>query len=104
MPFKVYVFFLIPIAVDGLTQMVGLRESNWVLRTVTGALFGFATVFFAYPFVDEAMQEVLDSELGRQAGGGGNGAGNRSVGAPLLSRIKTTRTPTQIRQAGLPTI
>lgn len=66
MPFKVYVFFLIPIAVDGLSQMVGLRESNWVLRTVTGALFGFATVFFAYPFVDEAMQEVLDSELGRQ--------------------------------------
>jgi uncharacterized membrane protein len=66
LPFKVYVFFIIPIAVDGLSQMVGLRESNWLLRTVTGALFGFATVLFTYPFVDEAMQEVLDAELGCQ--------------------------------------
>jgi uncharacterized membrane protein len=55
----VYLLFLIPIAVDGLTQLVGLRESTWELRTLTGALFGAASVWFAYPYVDDAMQEVL---------------------------------------------
>jgi uncharacterized membrane protein len=64
---KVFALLLIPIAVDGLTQMVGLRESNWWLRTVTGAIFGFAAVWLAYPYVDEAMQGVLETEALRQA-------------------------------------
>jgi len=55
----VYLLFLIPIAVDGLTQLFGLRESTWELRTLTGALFGAASVWFAYPYVDDAMQDVL---------------------------------------------
>ncbi len=59
--------FLIPIAVDGLTQLVGLRESNWWLRTLTGALFGAASVWLAYPYIDEAMQDVIDVELRRPA-------------------------------------
>jgi uncharacterized membrane protein len=63
LPFKIYILFVIPIAVDGLTQLVGWRESNWWLRTLTGALFGFASVWLAYPYVDEAMQDVLDEEL-----------------------------------------
>jgi uncharacterized membrane protein len=63
LPFKIYVLFLIPIGVDGLTQLVGWRESNWWLRTLTGALFGFASVWFAYPYIEEAMQDVLDDEL-----------------------------------------
>ena len=63
LPFKIYVLFVIPIAVDGLTQLVGWRESNWWLRTVTGALFGFASVWFAYPYLEEAMEDVLEEEL-----------------------------------------
>ena len=63
LPFKVYVLFLIPIGLDGLTQLVGWRESTPWLRTVTGALFGFASVWFAYPYVEEAMQDVVDAEL-----------------------------------------
>ena len=63
LPFKIYVLFLIPIAIDGLTQLVGWRESNWWLRTVTGALFGFASVWFAYPYLEEAMEDVLEEEL-----------------------------------------
>lgn len=66
LPFKIYVLFLIPIAVDGLTQLVGLRESNWWLRTITGALFGFGSVWFAYPYVEDAMLDVIDSETARQ--------------------------------------
>ncbi len=67
LPFKVYLLFLIPIGVDGLTQLVGWRESNWWLRTLTGALFGFASVWFAYPYIEDAMQEVLEDELIREA-------------------------------------
>ena len=64
--FKIYLIFLIPIAVDGLSQLFGLRESNWWLRTITGALFGFASVWLAYPYLEEAMQEVIDVEESRQ--------------------------------------
>ena len=64
--FKLYLIFLIPLAVDGLSQLIGLRESNWWLRTVTGALFGFASVWLAYPYLEDAMQEVIDTEQSRQ--------------------------------------
>ena len=67
LPFKLFVLLAIPMAVDGLTQLVGWRESTWLLRTVTGALFGSAAVYLAYPYVEDAMQEVLESELLRQA-------------------------------------
>ncbi len=41
----------IPLAVDGLTQLVGLRTStNW-LRTVTGVLTGGAVGAFIYPYM-----------------------------------------------------
>ena len=62
---KVYVLFLIPMAVDGLTQLVGLRESNWWLRTLTGAIFGVASVWLAYPYIEDAMQEVIEVESQR---------------------------------------
>ncbi len=63
----VYLLFLIPIGVDGLTQLFGLRESTWLLRTLTGALFGAASVWFAYPYVDDAMQEILAPPPPRRA-------------------------------------
>lgn len=66
LPFKIYIFFAIPIAVDGLTQLFGWRESNWWLRTLTGVLFGFASVWLAYPYVDDAMSEVVEDELRRK--------------------------------------
>jgi uncharacterized membrane protein len=66
LPFKVYLLFLIPIAVDGGSQLFGLRESNWWLRSVTGAIFGAASVWLAYPFIEDAMQDVIDTELAAQ--------------------------------------
>ena len=55
MPVWLYGLLLVPMAVDGLTQLFGLRESNWLLRLITGAIFGAATVLLAYPYVQEAM-------------------------------------------------
>ena len=67
LPFKYYILFLIPIAIDGGTQLIGWRESTWFLRTVTGALFGFASVWLAYPYVEDAMAEVIADEQARVA-------------------------------------
>ncbi|MEX1020554.1 MAG: DUF2085 domain-containing protein [Litorilinea sp.] len=63
---RVYLLFLIPIALDGGTQLIGLRESNWLLRTLTGALFGAASVWLIYPYVEAAMDEVIETEGARQ--------------------------------------
>jgi uncharacterized membrane protein len=52
------VLSVLPIAVDGFTQLFGLRESTWLLRTVTGGLFGVGTVWLALPRVDEAMSAL----------------------------------------------
>jgi uncharacterized membrane protein len=65
LPLKVYALFLIPIAVDGISQMFGLRESNWVLRTITGMVFGVGSVWLAYPYVEEAMESVIETETTR---------------------------------------
>lgn len=63
---KVYALFLIPIALDGGTQLIGLRSSNWWLRTLTGALFGGASVWLAYPYLEDAMRGVIESEEARR--------------------------------------
>lgn len=54
-----YVLLMMPMVVDGGSQLLGLRESNWWLRTLTGALFGGASVWFAYPHIDEALTEAI---------------------------------------------
>jgi uncharacterized membrane protein len=71
-----------PIAVDGFSQLftqypydqlplfslLPSRESTPLLRTLTGALFGLANVWLAYPYVEESMREVqreLEVKLAR---------------------------------------
>ena len=59
LPLKAYFVLALPMLIDGATQLVGLRESSWPLRLLTGALFGLGTIALAYPYVDEAMQDTL---------------------------------------------
>jgi uncharacterized membrane protein len=61
LPVWAYLLALAPVALDGVSQLIGLRESNWLLRTITGALFGLATVWLAYPYVQEAMADAARS-------------------------------------------
>jgi uncharacterized membrane protein len=58
MPFRYYLLFLVPMAIDGLLQLFGFHESNWILRTLTGAIFGLGSVLFAYPYLNEGMRDV----------------------------------------------
>jgi uncharacterized membrane protein len=62
---KWFVVLMIPMAIDGGTQLFGWRESNWWLRTLTGALFGAAAVWWAYPYIDDAMLDVIETEKRR---------------------------------------
>lgn len=55
---RVYLALAMPLAVDGFTQLFGWRESNWQLRTVTGALFGVASVWWFYPLLDRLTRDL----------------------------------------------
>ena len=59
-----------PIGLDGFSQLFSQMEWTWLkdflpyresvplLRVLTGALFGFATSWFAYPSIEESMSET----------------------------------------------
>jgi uncharacterized membrane protein len=55
-----------PMAVDGTTQLVGLRESNWQLRVATGALFTLGWVWFSIPRLEKGFREVIATTERRQ--------------------------------------
>ena len=61
LPWQWYLILITPMAIDGLTQLAGLRFSSWQLRTVTGALFGLGTAWLALPYVEEAFQDIRQS-------------------------------------------
>jgi uncharacterized membrane protein len=65
MPFWVYGLTIVPIAVDGLSQLVGLRESNYVLRLVTGMIFGISSAWLFAPYVQSAMNGVVRASAPR---------------------------------------
>lgn len=57
-----------PIGLDGFSQLLGqsglsffswlpLRESTPFLRAMTGGLFGLATAWFGYPYVEESVKD-----------------------------------------------
>ena len=68
LPWRAFFLSMIPIAIDGLTQLFGWRHSTWELRTLTGGLFGAATVWLAYPRLDIAFSYTLsDLTAGRSS-------------------------------------
>lgn len=62
------IFGLIPIGLDGFSQLPGLsaslpawlphRESTPLLRTITGSLFGLLTAWYLFPLIEESMRET----------------------------------------------
>lgn len=56
-PWYVWLLGIVPMALDGTTQLFGLRESNLALRLLTGAIFGIATVWFLFPQIEEAAHQ-----------------------------------------------
>ncbi len=68
-----------PIGLDGFSQllsqfnwqwlaaMIPYRESTPFLRTLTGALFGLSTAWFAYPNIEESMNETRQYYIKKNA-------------------------------------
>ncbi len=52
------VLAVLPMALDGGTQLIMLRESTPLLRAITGILFGALSVWLIYPYVEEAMRDT----------------------------------------------
>ena len=74
LPWWGYVAGLLPMALDGGYQFLSYAityffpnfaiisyESTPLMRTITGALFGLATVWLAYPLVQETMDEFRET-------------------------------------------
>jgi len=59
--FLLYGVLILPVAVDGFTQLFGWRESTWELRVVTGLLFGLASAWLVLPRLDASfgLQPIL---------------------------------------------
>lgn len=68
-PWYIWVAGLVPIGVDGVSQLPGLmrslmpgwvmiRESTPLLRLITGGIFGWMTAWYLFPLIEESMQET----------------------------------------------
>jgi uncharacterized membrane protein len=58
MRLRYFALFLVPMAIDGILQLFGFYESTWLMRSITGVVFGIGAVLFAYPYVDEGFADV----------------------------------------------
>src|SRR5438309_6424459 len=54
-----WLLLILPMAWDGTTQLFGWRESTWILRMVTGTLFGLGSVWFVLPLIHKTLLEDL---------------------------------------------
>lgn len=86
LPFWAYILIgVLPMGLDGGSQFVsyllpGLlpdlailpRESTWLLRTITGGLFGLATAWLALPNLQAAFAEVAENSRQRLEMEGGS--------------------------------
>ncbi|GAC1629188.1 MAG: hypothetical protein NVS4B11_27780 [Ktedonobacteraceae bacterium] len=68
-PWWVWILMILPMALDGTTQMFGLRESTWQLRLLTGTLFGVGSIWFTLPFMQKTIEETtpVPTQQGRPA-------------------------------------
>ncbi len=54
--YAAYAVLIAPMALDGLTQLPGWRESTWEQRVSTGLLFGLASAWLLFPRFDASLQ------------------------------------------------
>lgn len=70
----------IPIAIDGTTQLVGLRESTNFLRLLTGAIIGIVLPFYILPIINSVysfLRAKLFPQRKAQAAVGKKGAATK---------------------------
>ncbi len=75
--FTAVVAFAMPMALDGTTQLVGLRESTPELRVLTGTLFSVGVAWFVLPHLEAGFGSIRDEIRTRNIPTQTNGAGAR---------------------------
>ena len=63
---RLLLIFLFPLALDGGTQLLGLRTSNNSLRLFTGLLFGIILPFYINPPLNSVLESVKSFYIGRR--------------------------------------
>jgi uncharacterized membrane protein len=58
----------VPIAIDGGTQLVGMRESSNLMREITGVIVGFALPFYIVPMLNSLYYMLLE-KIGKEKKG-----------------------------------
>lgn len=58
LPWRWYALLILPMAIDGFSQLFGWRESTWFLRVITGTLFGAATIWLCFPYLQPSFDEI----------------------------------------------
>jgi uncharacterized membrane protein len=65
---RLWVVGMLPMALDGGTQLFGLHESNVYLRLLTGTIFGLCTAWFVLPQIEGSTpRATLAKQPGPQA-------------------------------------
>jgi len=54
---------MVPIALDGGTQILGWRESTNLLRIITGAIIGFVMPFYLIPVMNQLLNPLIGGIL-----------------------------------------
>jgi uncharacterized membrane protein len=54
---RLWLLLILPMALDGGTQLLGWRESDLILRTITGFLFGLGGAWFIFPHIEEITRD-----------------------------------------------
>jgi len=54
-PISIFVLLILPLAIDGTTQLLGWRESTNEIRIVTGLIAGVAIPFYLIPTVNKLL-------------------------------------------------
>lgn len=58
---RLMVLLSLPFTWDVFSQTFGLRDSDWLWRTWTGALFNLALTWFAYPRFERGLAEAVET-------------------------------------------
>jgi uncharacterized membrane protein len=56
---RLWLLLIVPMALDGGTQLFGWHESNLLLRTLTGFLFGLGGAWFVLPHIEEIARDLV---------------------------------------------
>jgi uncharacterized membrane protein len=67
-PWWLWMLMVLPMALDGTTQMFGWRESDWILRVITGTLFGVSSIWFTLPMMQKTLLETPSPIPSRTSG------------------------------------